>query len=92
MVVGQGTVLRTFTMAIRPVIHPLSPIVVRIFIYLDTILIKAKPEELLRLHILARVYALRALGVLISTQAPLTLTNSPSSDLLIFRGRARIAS
>lgn len=26
---------------------------VRIFIYLDTILIKAKPQELLRLHILA---------------------------------------
>lgn len=39
---------------------------VRIFIYLDTILIKAKPQELLRLHILAWVYPVRALGFLVS--------------------------
>lgn len=64
MVFGQCIVLRAFTMAIRPIIHPLRPMVVRIFIYLDTILIKAKLGELLRLHILAWVYPVRALSFL----------------------------
>lgn len=90
VVFGQCIVLRAFTMAIRPVIYPLRPVTVRTFVYLDSILMKAKPEELLILHILAWVSPVRALGFLISTQNPLTLTNSPSLDLLIFTGDARI--
>lgn len=39
---------------------------VTIFIYLDTILIKAKPQQLLTLYILACVYPVRALGFLVS--------------------------
>lgn len=85
-------VLRAFTVGIRPVTHPPRPMVVRIFIYLDTILIKAKPEELLRLHTLAWVFLVRALGFLMSTPNALILTSSPSLDILIFMGDARICT